>query len=63
MKSKPLSEVEGIRDEDISRSLISMIAVNTLQIAYMLGTLESLSTIVFIGSHFDAPDFLQMCAV
>ncbi len=63
MRRKPLSEVEEVKDEDISRSLMTLIAANTLQIAYMLSILENLSTIVLIGSQFDAPEFLQMCSV
>lgn len=50
-------------DEAISRSLLTMVAGNTLQIAYMLAELENLSTIMLIGSHFDIPAFLQMCTV
>ncbi len=63
MKNKQPEETGEVSDENISRSLLTMMAGNTLQIAYMLSELENLSTIVLIGSHFDAPEFLQMCSV
>lgn len=63
MRSKPLAEIEGIKDEDISRSLLTMVAGNALQIAFMQSMIENLSRIILIGSHFDAPEFMQMCSV
>ena len=63
MKSKKLSESEEVKDEDISRSLLTIVAANSLQIANMHAEMEKLSTIVMIGSQFDAPEFMQMCSV
>ena len=63
LKGKKQAEMEDAKPEDISRSLLIMISANTLQIAHMLAQLEDLSTIILIGSHFDALEFMQMCSV
>ena len=62
-KTKGLTELGEIRDCDISRSLLTMMAGNMLQIGYLLGTLENLTTVVLMGSHFDSPTFMQMSTV
>lgn len=63
VRGKRQTDLEKIKDCDISRSLLVMIARNFLQIGYLLATLEDLSTIVLMGSYFDAPAFMQMAIV
>jgi len=62
-RGKRKDELKRIRDCDISRSLLTIIAGNMLQIGYMLATLENLSNIILMGPYFDIPAFMQMASV
>ena len=62
-RKKALDELGEIKNCDISRSLLTMIVGNMLQIASLIANLENLSTIVLMGSHFDAPEVMQMSTV
>jgi type II pantothenate kinase len=63
VRSKRKDELKRIKDCDISRSLLSIIAGNMLQIGYMQATLENLSNIIVMGPYFDIPAFMQMASV
>eukprot|EP00826_Nyctotherus_ovalis_P026320 TRINITY_DN2057_c0_g1_i4.p1 TRINITY_DN2057_c0_g1~~TRINITY_DN2057_c0_g1_i4.p1 ORF type:complete len:302 (+),score=70.56 TRINITY_DN2057_c0_g1_i4:599-1504(+) len=60
VRGKRKNELERIKDCDISKSLLSAVTGNMLQIGYLLATLENLSTMVLMGPYFDAPTFMQM---
>lgn len=62
-RGKRKDDLGKIKDCDISRSLLTLVAGNMLQIAYLHATLENLSTMVIIGPYFDAPAFMQMGSV
>ena len=56
-------DIKKIEDRDISKSLLTMLAVNTIQIANMMASLEQINTMILVGSNSDIVEFMQMAAV
>ena len=44
----------------ISRSLLTMVSVNTLMISKMLAELQNIKQVVWIGVHIDILEYMQM---
>lgn len=51
---------ENITASDISRSLITLIAANNLIFSRLVAKLENIKRVVWIGSHIDLPEYMQM---
>ena len=63
LKNKKDYELQTIKDEDISQSLMIMLTANTIQIAMLQAQLEGIKNIVIIGSTFDMLEFMRMSEV
>ena len=46
--------------KDISRSLMTMITVNTLLFAKSIAQIEQIKNVVFVGTHIDVLPYQQM---
>ena len=73
--SKNLENSSGFEDEieevkidddnqiqkcDIARSLFTMVSANNILFSKMLFQLEGIKRVVWIGSHIDLPEYMQM---
>lgn len=55
---KPLEK--GVDKNDVARSLLTMVSVNTLMLSKMIAQLEGIKNVVWIGSHIDILEYMQM---
>ena len=46
--------------DDISRSLLTMVSVNTLMLSKNIAKLEKIKNVVWIGVHIDILEYMQM---
>ena len=51
---------ENITSSDISRSLITLISANNLIFSRLVAKLENIKRVVWIGTHIDLPEYMQM---
>lgn len=51
-------EIQNLNKDDISRSLLTMVAVNILIFSNMLAKLEGIKTVVWIGIHIDILEYM-----
>ena len=51
---------DNINANDVSRSLITMITANILIFSRLMAKMENIKRVVWIGSHIDLPEYMQM---
>ena len=51
---------QEIKKEDISRSILTFICINIVQIAHYWAKIENLNKIIIIGNPFQCLEFMQM---
>jgi pantothenate kinase len=50
----------GVDKNDVARSLLTMVSINTLMLSKMIAQLEGIKNVVWIGSHIDILEYMQM---
>jgi len=53
-------EIESLKKEDISRSLLTLFCVNVMQISYFWAKNENVDKIIIVGNPFQCLEFMQM---
>ena len=53
-------DINNLRKEDISRSLLTFFCVNIMQISYFWASNENLDKIIIVGNPFECLEFMQM---
>lgn len=56
----PLGPNSNIKGNDIAKSLLTMVSVNTLIMSKMLAQIENIKNVVWIGAHVDILEYMQM---
>ena len=56
----PMGPEANTDKNDIARSLLTMVSVNTLMLSKMIAQLENIKNVVWIGSHIDILEYMQM---
>ena len=59
LKSKAM--IEKINKNDIARSLLTMLTVNTLTLSRLIMQKEKIKNVIWIGTHIDMLEYMQMC--
>lgn len=59
-KLKTGPDLEHANKNDIARSLLTMITVNTLTLSRMIAQLHKIKNVIWIGSHIDILEYMQM---
>lgn len=61
LKDIPHDEIMNkVEPADIARSLLTMVAVNNLLYSKMIAQQEGIKRVVWIGSHIDMDEYMQM---
>lgn len=56
----PLGPNSNIKGNDIAKSLLTMVSVNTLIMSKMIAQIEKIKSVVWIGAHVDVLEYMQM---
>lgn len=57
-KLKTKQDLETVNKNDVARSLLTMITVNTLTLSRMIAQLHSIKNVIWIGSHVDVIEYM-----
>ena len=59
-KLKNQESLEKVNKFDLSRSLLTMLSVNTLTFCRMIMQIEKIHNVIWIGTHVDLLQYMQM---